>query len=69
MISLIEKVESIAGKEDCAGWQHFLLFPQYFQNPSPSGCVVKGFKDQITSKGEIFHPDHACTVRNVLAKF
>ena len=41
------RIESIVGKGENAGYQHFLLFPQCFQKPSVSGslkgrdCVVK----------------------------
>ena len=31
------RVENIMGKEEHAGYQHFLLFPQCFQNASISG--------------------------------
>ena len=31
MVSRFEKVENIVGKEDNAGYQHFLLFPLFFQ--------------------------------------
>ena len=35
-ITLLNMVENIVGKEENAGHQHFLLFPQCFQKPSPS---------------------------------
>ena len=31
---LLERVENIVGKEENAGYQHFLLFPQCFQKLS-----------------------------------
>ena len=31
------RVENIVGKGENAGYQHFLLFPQYFQNTSYLG--------------------------------
>ena len=31
MISIFDKVENIVGKGENAGYQHFLLFPQWFQ--------------------------------------
>ena len=34
-------VENIVGKRENAGSQHFLLFPQCFQNAYPQGRVVK----------------------------
>ena len=35
MISLLNKVENTVGKEENAGYQHFLLFLQRFPKPSP----------------------------------
>ena len=32
-------VENIVGKEENAGYQHFLFFPQYFQKASSSGSL------------------------------
>ena len=32
MISVFDRVESNMGKGENAGYQHFLLFPQCFQN-------------------------------------
>ena len=43
----LERVENPGGKGQNAGYQHFLLFPQYFQNTSffsvvkSQDCVVK----------------------------
>ena len=42
-----QRVENIVGKGENAGYQHFLLFPQYFPKISFPGscvsdCVVKG---------------------------
>ena len=37
MIVVLEWVENIAGKGENADYQHFLLFPQYFQKPRLSG--------------------------------
>ena len=34
-------VENIEGKGENAGYQHFLLFPQFFQHPLPLFRVVK----------------------------
>ena len=39
MISVLERVENIEGKGENAGYQHFLLFPQYFQKTSFSGSL------------------------------
>ena len=43
------RLENIMGKEENAGYQHFLLFPQCFQRASysrllNSGLCDKGFK-------------------------
>ena len=38
-ISVFERVENIVGKEENAGCQHFLLFPQCFQKSSLSGLL------------------------------
>ena len=37
MISLCHRAENIVGKGKSTGYQHFLLFPQYFQDFSLSG--------------------------------
>ena len=34
IISVFDRVENTAGKGENAGYQHFLLFPQYFQRVS-----------------------------------
>ena len=36
------RVENIVGKGENAGYQHFLLFPQYFQKPSHLGSLKVG---------------------------
>ena len=44
VIPSFDRVENIVGKGENAGYQHFLLFPQYFQKASDSfshHCVVK----------------------------
>ena len=47
MISLLDRVENTMDKGENAGYQHFLLFPQCFPNPSSlmvvksRDCVVK----------------------------
>ena len=38
MISLFNRVGNIVGREENAGYQHFLLFPQCFQKASFQGC-------------------------------
>ena len=42
IISLIDRVENIVGKGENAGYQHFLLFPQYFQIAFSSGSLKVG---------------------------
>ena len=37
-----ESVEKIVGKEENAGYQHFLLFPQCFQKPIFSELLKPG---------------------------
>ena len=39
MISLYDRVESIAGKRENAGFQHFVLFPQCFHEASSFGLL------------------------------
>ena len=50
-ISLFDRVENTVGKGENAGYQHFLLFPQYFPKPSSLGCLKSGLcgKDLIYS--------------------
>ena len=43
MISVFDRIENIVGKEENAGYQHFLLFPQCFEKasfPDMSKCVI-----------------------------
>ena len=37
--SVLDKMENIVGKEENAGYQHFLLFQQWFQKASSSGSL------------------------------
>ena len=37
--------ENIVGKGENAGYKHFLLFPQCFQNPSDSGRLKSAFSE------------------------
>ena len=39
LISLFDKVENTMGKGENAGYQHFLLFPQCFQEAYFSGLL------------------------------
>ena len=48
VISVLDRVENIVGKEENAGYQHFLLFPQCFQKPSFIR-VVKSQDSVVTS--------------------
>ena len=38
-ISLYDGVKNTVGKEESAGYQHFLLFPQHFPKPSSLGLL------------------------------
>ena len=40
MISILDMVEKIVGKEENAGYQHFLLFPQCFQKALSSRLLT-----------------------------
>ena len=40
--SLCDRVENTVGKEENAGYQHFLLFPQGFPKPSSIGSLKVG---------------------------
>ena len=42
MILVVNRVENIAGKGENAGYQHFLLFPKYFQKYFLSGRFKVG---------------------------
>ena len=42
MISLFDRVENTVGKGENAGYQHFLLFPQYFPKPPFLGSLKVG---------------------------
>ena len=42
MTFVMERVENIVGKGENAGYQHFLLFPQFFQKASLSECKKSG---------------------------
>ena len=44
MMSLSDRVENIVGKEENAGYQHFLLFPQCFLKPSFSRSLKVGIE-------------------------
>ena len=39
---VLDKIENIVGKEENAGYQHFLLFPQRFQNFRYLGSLYVG---------------------------
>ena len=39
---VLDKTENIVGKEENAGYQHFLLFPQCFQKVLSSGTLKVG---------------------------
>ena len=42
----LDKIENIVGKEENAGYQHFLLFPQCFQKASSLGSLKVGIVRQ-----------------------
>ena len=42
MISIFDRIENIVGKEENAGYQHFLLFLQCFQKGSPFRSLTVG---------------------------
>ena len=48
-ISLRDRVESTVGKEENAGYQHFLLFPQCFPKPSSLGSFKDRFCGRVKS--------------------
>ena len=39
---ILDKIEKIVGKEENAGYQYFLLFPQCFQEALSSGSLKVG---------------------------
>ena len=41
MISLFDRIENTVGKEENAGFQHFLLFPVFSKTFFCRDCVVK----------------------------
>ena len=41
-ISLFNRVENTVGKGENDGYQHFLLFPQFFPKPSSLGSLKVG---------------------------
>ena len=47
---VLERVENIVGKGKDAGYQHFLLFPQCFQNPSHSGSLKEGNRQLFSTQ-------------------
>ena len=55
---VIDEVENIVGKGENAGYQHFLLFPQYFQNAVPRGHQNSGLcgKEVMDYFGGVMKP-------------
>ena len=54
---VFQRIENIVGKEENAGYQHFLLFPNVFKGFFPpvrqkSSLCGKGFKDALELRGE-----------------
>ena len=54
MIPVSDRVENSVGKEENAGYQDFLLFPQCFQKASFSSCKMSGLCGK-----ELGHDDFA----------
>ena len=56
IISVCDGVENILGRVENGGYQHFLLFPQYFQKAFSSrsfksqDCMVKGYTKKKKKK-------------------
>ena len=47
---VLGRVENIVGKGENAGYQHFLLFPQCFPNPSVLGSLKVGIVRQRVNR-------------------
>ena len=55
LISLFNKVENIVGKGKNAGYQHFLLFPQFFQEAYFSGSLNVGIVwERVNTQSRLF---------------
>ena len=56
VISYFNRLENIVGKRENAGYQHFLLFPQCFQNASISGSLkVRTVWYRVNIQEPVFH--------------
>ena len=72
MIFVFDRVENIVGKGENAGYQHFLLFPQCFENTSlqdtSKGVIVwervkeKSREDEANRVGSIFMHSAICVL-------
>ena len=57
---VLAMVENIEGKQENAGYQHFLLFQHFFPKGSflevvkSLDCVVKGYQSQCRVKGKVY---------------
>ena len=47
---VLDRVENIAGKGENAGYQHFLHFPQCFQEACFTGSLKDGIVKELSSK-------------------
>ena len=47
---VMRRVENIVGNGENAGYQHFLLFPQYFQKASTAGPLKSGSSGKKSEK-------------------
>ena len=47
MISVFDRVVNIVGKGENAGYQHFILFPQSFQEASYTGSLKVGMCGEV----------------------
>ena len=68
---VLDKTENIVGKEENAGYQHFLLFPQCFQKAISLGSLkarivwerVKGLPNYFKKTYDIWlHNDSLCLI-------
>ena len=54
MISVLDRVENTVGKGENAGYQDFLLFPQYFPKPSSLKPGLCG--EEFTQNIDFYRP-------------
>ena len=57
MIFVFDRLENVVGKEENTGYQHFLLFPQFFQTAFyPESSVVGIVWQRVKTGGNWFDP-------------